>query len=118
MSKNTGKLAEEFVGKILKKMGYEILNFNFHTRFGEIDIVARNKEYILFVEVKAREKGSLVSGFEAVNRQKQRKIILSAKHYLSLKQIDDLQPRFDVVSVELLNSKISSYDYLENAFGE
>ncbi len=117
MSDNIGYVAEKHIGNFLKSNGFKLLKYNYHTRFGEIDIIAKDKEYILFVEVKARELGAFVSGFEAVDRRKQNKIILSAKHYL-LNNPSELQPRFDVACVHLKNSKIIDFDYLENAFGE
>lgn len=76
----------------------------------------RNKGRILaFVEVKAREENSLVSPFESINRQKQRKILATAKAYLQ-RHPCDLQPRFDAAAVYLKNGKIVGEVNLENAF--
>lgn len=116
MDNSTGKTGEDYTENYLKKHGYQILCRNFHARFGEIDIVAANRQYIVFVEVKTRAKNSLVSPWEAVTRSKQQKLVLCAKYYLTTHQTG-LQPRFDVAAVTTENRKIVDFQYLENAFG-
>ena len=65
MKNQSGKAGEEHIARWLESQGYEILARNFHSRYGEIDIVAQRPPYIAFVEVKARVENSLVSPFEA-----------------------------------------------------
>ncbi len=116
MLKNiNGKIGEEYVEKYLKKKRYTIISKNFHSRFGEIDIIAENSKYIVFVEVKAREEGFKVHPLQAVTKSKQQKIILTTQIYLR-KNPTQKQPRFDVASVICKDNKPVKLDYIENAF--
>ena len=113
--RKTGNLGEEAVCAYLTRQGAEILCRNFTVRGGEIDIVAKLGENLLFVEVKTRRPGSLVSGAAAVDAKKQRLIVKTAEQYL-LKFPCDLQPRFDVAEVEYSGSFVRQIEYLESAF--
>ncbi len=113
---STGKLAEDFTSDYLLEHGYEIVARNYHSRFGEIDIIAKDKDFIVFVEVKARKKNGLTNPFEAVTKSKQVKIIKTAQLFL-LKNNFDLQPRFDVAAVHTIGQQIESIDYIRSAFG-
>ena len=117
----TGLDGEKRVANYLRKKGYTVIKQNYSCRYGEIDIIAENNEYILFVEVKLRKKGSLVSAAEAVDSYKQQRILLTAKDYLSKAHLDDeLTVRFDVAEVTYdtdPNGKVSySLNYIKNAF--
>lgn len=116
MKTASGKAGEDHIAAWLEKQGYEILARNFHSRYGEIDIIAKREPYIAFVEVKARAEGSLVSPFEAVTPQKQRKIFATAEVFLQ-QHPSRLQPRFDAAAVYLRDGKIVGESYLPNAFG-
>ena len=70
----------------LKKKGYRILEANFRCRFGEIDLIARDGAYLVFIEVKYRSSLKDGDSLEAVNRRKQRKIIRVAEYYLCMHQ--------------------------------
>ena len=59
--KEIGVLGEDFTARYYEKLGYEIKEKNYHSRYGEIDVIAENEEYIVFVEVKTRKAGSMVS---------------------------------------------------------
>lgn len=109
-----GLEGEERAAKYLKKHGYSITCKNFQTRFGEIDIIAENKEYIVFVEVKARSEKSIAEPREFVDMRKQRKIIKTAEIYLS-ENSTEKQPRFDVVEVKRENGK-TIINHIANAF--
>ncbi|MBR3420262.1 MAG: YraN family protein [Oscillospiraceae bacterium] len=113
--RQTGDLGEDAVCAYLERQGAEILCRNFTVRGGEIDIIAQQGEYLLFVEVKTRRPGSLVSGAAAVDARKQRLIIRTAEQYL-LKYPSDLQPRFDVAETECSGGMIRHITYLEGAF--
>ena len=112
-AQDTGDNGERLVCEGLLQNGYEILEQNYHSADGEIDIIARNRKYIAFVEVKTRKQGSMVDGFESVTKQKQIKIIKTARKYLR-EHYTPLQPRFDVASVCRETGKVN---YLANAFG-
>lgn len=105
---------EERAVKFLKKQGYEIIARNFQSRFGEIDIIAENKEYIVFAEVKARSEKSIAEPKEFVDLRKQRKIIKTAEIFLS-ENFTEKQPRFDVVEVKKEKGKYF-INHIENAF--
>ncbi len=113
--RQTGNLGEDAVCAYLERLGAEILRRNFTVRGGEIDIIARQGEYLLFVEVKTRRPGALVSGAAAVDAAKQRRIIRTAEQYL-LKFPCDLQPRFDVAEAECSGGFVRHITYLEGAF--
>lgn len=115
MDNSSGAAGEDFAVEYLKKHGFEILRRNFHSRFGEIDIIARDVRYLVFAEVKTREKDSLVDPLEAVTVSKQRKIIRTAQIYLQ-RYPEDLQPRFDVAAVITVHGVPQNLRYLENAF--
>lgn len=89
------KAAETF----LRSKGYTILERNYRIRSGEIDIIAAQDTYVVFIEVKTRN--SLTYGYpcEAVNHKKQQKIINTAHHYIATKICADGDFRFDVVEV-------------------
>ncbi len=109
-----GLEGEERAAKYLKKQGYYIIAKNFQTRFGEIDIIAEDKEYIVFVEVKSRSEKSIAEPREFVDLRKQRKIIKTAEIYLSENPAEK-QPRFDVVEVKREKGK-TSLNHIVNAF--
>ncbi len=110
----TGNLGEDFAENYFKKQGF-ITERNYHSRYGEIDLIAQNEEYLLFVEVKTRKDKSLMSPREAVDYKKQQKIILAAQDYLS-KSISEKQPRFDVFEVWQNEGRIFKFNHIKSAF--
>lgn len=110
-----GKLWEIEAANYLRKKKYKLLEANYTTRFGEIDLIASNKKYICFVEVKQRDINSIATPAEFVDKPKQNRIICTAQLYLATHSTK-LQPRFDVVEVYTDNNKINSIKHLENAF--
>jgi putative endonuclease len=93
-----GKKGEEIAVAYLKKEGYKILELNWRYGHKEIDIIARNGEEIVMVEVKTREGDYFEEPWEAVSLQKIRNIVEVAEAYLIGKKID-LETRFDVISI-------------------
>lgn len=113
--KDYGKIAELKAAVYFRKKKYTILEHNYHSRFGEIDLIVANDKYLVFVEVKMRGAGSIATPREFVDESKQRKIIATANYYISDTKIN-LQPRFDVIEIYMDNNKIKSLEHLENAF--
>ncbi len=117
--RDVGKAAELMVAGYLRSKGYIIFKMNYHSRFGEIDIIAEDRKHIVFVEVKLRHEHSLVSPAAAVDIHKQRRITLTAKDFLAKANVSELQPRFDVAEVfmedEFNNEKLR-INYIKNAF--
>lgn len=114
-SKIKGDAGEAFVAEYLVQNGYRVIERNFHSRYGEIDIIAENRDFVVFVEVKARKGKSLVTALEAVNKSKQGKIAKTAMLYLQ-NYPTNLQPRFDVAEIVLKNNNVKFINYIENAF--
>ena len=97
-----GQRGEGIALSFLKTKGYEIIERNYKTPLGEIDIIARDSDVLVFVEVKTRESIEFGLPFESVNRKKRRKIAGVALSYL--RRYDDLPPcRFDVLSIYYRN---------------
>lgn len=113
--KEIGNKGEDFAADYYRKLGFGIKARNFHCRGGEIDIIAENGEYIIFVEVKNRSDRALYSPKEAVDGKKQRKLTLAAMKYLSENE-NGKQPQFDVFEVYSQNGRIYKFQRIENAF--
>ena len=111
-----GRRGEQVVCQFLCNRGYEIIQQNFCVRGGEIDIIAQNKTDLAFVEVKTRKPGSLVSGYEAVTKSKQNRLIYAAALWCEAHPEQTRQPRFDVAVVIMRGKVVLSVDYLEQAF--
>ncbi len=115
-----GKAGEDFVTQYLKSKGYIIIKRNWRdSRYGEIDIVAENRECIAFVEVKTRQKNSLVSGLEAVDFGKQQRTKNASQTFMKRLRTN-LPPRLDVAEVTVVDEKDGIFqfelNYIENAF--
>lgn len=93
-----GAIGETIAARFLRDKKYTILAANYRCRFGEIDIIAADRSYIAFVEVKTRRADALYTPREAVTAAKQRRILQTAAMYLSRNPIER-QPRFDVIEV-------------------
>ena len=114
--KVTGDAGEAYAAACLEAEGYRVICRNFSVRQGEIDLIACDHHYLVFVEVKARRPGSMVSPEEAVDVHKQRRARCCAEYYLS-RNPTPLQPRFDVMCVEHgPGGGIKLSNWIENAF--
>ncbi|MCR5521469.1 MAG: YraN family protein [Lachnospiraceae bacterium] len=113
--REVGTVFEELAAKELKKQGYVIIDHNFFTRGGEIDIIAKDDGYLCFIEVKYRSDDSEGDPLEAVDERKIRRICKSAVFYLIKNGYPDTTPvRFDVVSILGDDIKIikNAFDYI------
>jgi putative endonuclease len=109
-----GTAYEKAAGAYLKEQGYEILEYNFRCRFGEIDIVAKDGAYLVFVEVKYRQGTAAGTPLEAVDYKKQRTISRTAVRYCCTHGYRENTPcRFDVVAVLGQEMKLvkNAFDY-------
>ena len=116
--RDKGQLGEDAVCAELIKRGHRIIERNYRKAFGEIDIISQTGGFIVFTEVKARKLGSMVSGLEAVDRRKQRKIVLTADAYLTEHDFG-LQPRYDIAEVAVTRGEVPRVvriDIYEDAF--
>ena len=113
-----GQWGEEQVAEKLRRDGWTIVTLNFRCRFGELDLVAENKTFLAFVEVKLRKNDRFGSACEAVTLSKQRKLRAAAQYYL-INHPTRLQPRFDVAEVyapQGVRTEMPTIYYIENAF--
>ena len=110
-----GRWGEQIAARLLSKKGYHIRGMNYSCRFGEIDVIAENRDYIAFVEVKLRKNAAHGLAREFVTPAKQRRVILAAQLWLSVNPTRK-QPRFDVVEVYGAAGKVDSISHIENAF--
>jgi putative endonuclease len=118
LSQTRGMVGEELAAGFLAARGYKILLKNFETPLGEIDLIARHKQTLVFVEVKTR--ASLEKGVpaESVTAHKRRQMVKNAYLYLKRYGILDMPCRFDVVSVLMMPGQKPRIELIENAFGE
>lgn len=113
-----GQWGEEQVAEKLRRGGWAIVTRNFRCRMGELDIVAKNGQYLAFVEVKLRKNDRFGSACEAVTPAKQRRLRAAAQFYL-MSHPTQLQPRFDVAEVyapQGIRTEAPDIYYIENAF--
>ncbi len=112
--KTLGREGEDLAAEFLKKHGYKILDRNYHTRAGEIDIIALHDGAVVFVEVKMRTSDRYGAPELAVNQQKQRRMVRAALGYIKYKKIHQVPCRFDVVAIT--GEGGSELELIENAF--
>ncbi len=110
-----GKAGEESAIVFLKDNGYKILARNYKSKFGEIDIIAKDKDTVCFIEVKTRRTGRFGAPQEAVLKSKQRKISRVAVNFLKENKLLDERARFDVVSFVYSDNGIKQ-NLIRNAF--
>ncbi len=119
-----GRYGEQIAARFLKKNGYKILETNKHQSHNEIDIIAEDREFLLFVEVKTRSVGSdLYSAYgtpaSAVDKRKQARTVQAARAYLHEHPNYEKQPRLDVIEIYLEKNtgKVLKIHHIPNAFG-
>lgn len=108
-----GKIGEEIARRYLISIGMNIICSNYRTRFGEIDIIAKLENKIIFIEVKSRNSRNYGLACEAVNCKKIGKITSVARYYILTNNLKNYEIRFDVVEVYFKEEKIN---HIENAF--
>ncbi len=110
-NKKKGNFGEDLARVFLVKKGYKILEIQYLTPMGEIDIIAKDKDTIVFVEVKYRKSTKNGMPLESITKAKQQKIIKTAYYYITKNKIKG-NMRFDAIGI--LNEEIT---HIENAFG-
>ena len=109
--RRTGTRYEQAAGFFLEQIGYEVLEYNYRCRFGEIDIIANDGICLVFCEVKYRSGREKGSPLEAVDNRKQQRIFRCASHYLAGRGLEDVPCRFDVIGIEG-----TAVTHIKNAF--
>ena len=125
--KEIGDFGEQIAAKFLISKGFEIIAEKYHSRYGEIDLIAVNSEYLVFAEVKTRKSARYGAAGGAVTLKKQEKLRITAEQWLQEHQEILLQPRFDVIEVytempsnfeknKNIKAKIPGVRWIQNAF--
>jgi putative endonuclease len=110
-----GKFGEDLARERLKDLGYRILKTNYRCSLGEVDLVARDGDVLVFVEIKTRKSESLGQIKEVVNRRKQSQLSKVALAYLKSNNLWGSKARFDVVAIRLIGGK-KEIEIIKNAF--
>lgn len=117
-SKVVGAWGEALAAEFLKKKRYKLVACGYKCRFGEIDLIVKNRKYLVFVEVKLRKTGNFAAAMEYVDKNKQDRIRTTASMYLAANPTN-LQPRFDVIEIyapQGTMTKDPKLTHLEDAF--
>lgn len=110
-----GKQAEDLACEYLHRQGLRLLQRNYTTRYGEIDLVMRDHDTTVFVEVRYRSRDDYVDALTSIDTHKQRKLIRTAQHYLQRQRGNPLQAaRIDVIAISALGSETQIH-WIKNA---
>ena len=113
-----GAWGEALAAEYLRKKRFEVVAAGYRSRFGEIDLIVRDRKFLVFVEVKLRKTGDFARAMEYVDRRKQDKLRITASMYLS-QNPTHLQPRFDVIEIyapEGMSTGKPEIYHMEDAF--
>lgn len=118
-SRHRGRWGEDLVAADLEKKGFRILARSYHSRFGEIDLIAADEQYLCFTEVKLRKSQAFAPAWAFVDTRKQEKLRITAEIFLSEHPELRQQPRFDIAEVYAPRGTLAAEArivYWENAF--
>ncbi len=113
LTQQKGNVAEEKALDYLIQQGLKLVTRNYHCRSGEIDLIMRDGEYLVFVEVRSRSSNSFGGGLESITYTKRQKIIKATAYYLMQHKIQ-IPSRFDVISID---GKYATITWIKGAFG-
>lgn len=118
-TRKQGELTEKLAAQYLEKKGLKLLAQNFHSRFGELDLIMLDNNSLVFVEVRYRRSNNFGSGAETITAGKQSKLIKTASVYLQQHaKMNKYPARFDVVSISgSVETGKLEFNWIENAFG-
>lgn len=114
LKKLLGKEGEDQAAQFLMKQGYRILERNYRTRSGEIDLIALHDGAVVFIEVKTRTSDAFGAPELAVNPRKQQRMVKAALGYIKYKRLHQVPCRFDVVAITAAAKK--EVEHIRNAF--
>ena len=115
LSKRIGDRGEEIALRYLLRKGYSLVERNYRTRYGELDLILRHENTLVFVEVKLRRGKTFGDPLEAVTERKQATIRAIAEQYLAEKEPEFEEARFDVIGI-LAGGASRGIEHVENAF--
>lgn len=111
-----GRSAEILAAAELGRRGYEIVASNYRCRAGEIDLIAKDRDCLVFVEVRCKRTSEYGSAAESITPSKMRKLFATAQHYLLDQNLGDVACRFDVVTAGVENGKLVVREVIRDAF--
>lgn len=111
---NTGRMGESLAVEYLTDKGYVILETNYRNKIGEVDIIAYDRDVLVFVEVKTRLGINYCYAYESVDSRKQKKIANTSLMFLQKNKMSDIQVRYDVIEVYPMEEE--RINHFENAF--
>jgi putative endonuclease len=114
-TRRAGRDGEDIAAGHLERLGYRVIERNWRSRYGEIDLIATMDEFLVFVEVKTRTPGQPLHPALSVTKRKQQKVRLLGEYYRAQHARLGLQPRFDVIAV-VLNRDGPQIEHIVNAF--
>ena len=115
-TQKTGNKGESIARDYLVQKGYTIIDSNWSTRFGELDIIAKKDEIYVFVEVKTRHSQNTESAFASITTSKREKMIKAVYQYLHDNNLDDMNWRIDAIGIALYRDQSPIIDHVEDAF--
>jgi putative endonuclease len=117
ITQRKGQFAEKLACEYLKQQGLSFISKNYYCRYGEIDLIMKQDEMIVFVEVRYRKANNLVDSISSIDEKKQQKLYRSAENYLQQNRIHQSIPaRFDVVAVTQGIDTEAKINWIQNAF--
>lgn len=111
-----GKKGEDIAASFLEKKGFQVIQRNYRQKIGEIDIIAKQNEWLVFIEVKTRKSVRFGMPFEAVTQAKQTQIGKVALDYMTRNNLLDQPVRFDVISILFTGNGKTDIEHLPNCF--
>ena len=114
VSHELGRIGENIIADYITKLGYKVVERNFACNQGEIDIIAKDKEELVFIEVKTRTDISYGEASEAVTNTKKRHVINSIKYYIYTQKLENQPIRIDVAEVYINKGKVK-VNYIKQA---
>lgn len=115
--RSKGFAYEQLAEKYLKQKGLILVDHNYHSKYGEIDLIMTDRDTLVFIEVRYRKTSNFGSAAETITRHKQKKIITTARHFLSSQNLWHYSCRFDVISINSpKNSTKPELVWLQGAF--
>lgn len=111
----TGQRGEQLAVAYLEKNGYQIIARNWHCQYGELDIIARQAQTLVFIEVKTRHSQTTQDSFAAITPGKRKRLIATARMYLHETEQDDMMWRIDAIGIALNSDQKPVIDHVEDA---
>lgn len=111
-----GKLGEDLAVKKIRRLGYKMIIRNYRCSLGEVDLIAKDGDTLVFIEIKTRKSGPVSYAKEAVNARKMRQVSKAALTYMKANDCYGVKARFDVVAISIMDDRPPQIEVIKNAF--